>query len=106
MRHALARSDTGDSYGADLTLSQQFGPDWLLSATIGYNRNGGGTDEFSFLGDGASAFISLSYAIDLRSRARATYDSRDNRTNLAFSRYGGQSNNSYSVDAQLELDRR
>ena len=102
-RYGLARGDNGDSYGADLTLSQQFGSEWLLSTTVGYNHSGSGaSSDRGFLGDGVSAFVSLSYSIDLRSRARATYDTRDNRTNLSYSRYGGQSNNSYSVDAQLE----
>lgn len=102
-RYALARGDSGDSYGADLTLSQQFGSEWVLSATLGYNHSGNSvSSDSSFLGNGVSAFVSVSYAIDLRSRARATYDTRDNRTSLSYSRYGGQSNNSYSVDAQLE----
>lgn len=102
-RYAFARGDTDDSYGADLTLSQQFGIDWLLSITVGYNHSGNAaTTDSGFLGNGVSAFLSLSYAIDLRSRARSTYDSRDNRTDLTYSRYGGQSNDSYSIDAQLE----
>ncbi|MFO1113878.1 MAG: hypothetical protein U1E35_08520 [Rhodospirillales bacterium] len=102
-RYAVGRGGTGDSYGADLTISQQIGSDWLLSATVGYNQAGGGAGADSgVLGSGVNTFLSLSYAFDLRSRARATYDSRDNRTNLTFARYGGQSNDSYSIDAQLE----
>ena len=102
-RYAVARGDAGDSYGADLTLSRQIGADWLLSATIGYNRTGGGAGiDAGFLGSGVNGFLSLSWAIDRRSRARATYDSRDNRTSLSYSRYGGQSNGTYSVDAELE----
>jgi P pilus assembly protein, porin PapC len=102
-RYGIARGDSGDSYGADLTLSQQFGTDWLLSVTVGYNQSGtSASTESSFLGNGVSAFVSLSYAIDVLSRARATYDTRDNRSQLTYSRYGGQFNDSYSVDAQLE----
>lgn len=102
-RYAVGRGGTGDSYGADLTLSSQIGSDWLLSLTVGYNQNGNSAGADSgVLGSGVNAFLSLSYAFDLRSRARATYDSRDNRTSLTFARYGGQSNDSYSIDAQLE----
>ena len=102
-RYAFARADASDSYGADLTLSQRFGDDWLLGVTVGYNRNGSASGtESGVLGSGVNAFISVSYAIDVRSRARATYDTRDNRTALTYSRYGGQNNNSYSIDAQLE----
>lgn len=102
-RYAVGRGGTGDSYGADLTLSSQIGSDWLLSVTVGYNRNGDGAGADSgVLSSGVNTFVSLSYAFDLRSRARATYDSRDNRTSLAYARYGGQSNDTYSIDAQLE----
>lgn len=104
-RYAVARDDRGDSYGADMTLSQQLGLDWLFNATVGYNRTGDGSSasrDDSILGNGISAFLSVSYAIEPRSRARATYDTRNNRTNLTYARYGGESNNSYSLDAQLE----
>jgi len=102
-RYAVGRGGTGDSYGADLTIAQQIGSDWLLSVTVGYNQaGGGGGADSGVLGSGVNTFLSLSYAFDLRSRARATYDSRDNRTSLTFARYGGQSNDSYSLDAQLE----
>lgn len=102
-RYAFARNNASDSYGADLTLSQQFGNDWLLGLTVGYNRNDSArsTDSGVF-GSGVNAFLSLSFAIDVRSQARATYDTRDSRSALTYSRYGGQRNDSYSIDAQLE----
>ncbi|GAA0735221.1 fimbrial biogenesis outer membrane usher protein [Sphingomonas japonica] len=93
-RYSRGRDDEPDVSSVRGTVGWRIRSGLSFTGDVGYERDR--------RGGRLAAFLSLTYNLDRQSTVRADYDSRFNRTRLAYQTYRGTGTGAYNLNADVE----
>ena len=98
--YGLSRSEGGGHYGADITLSRDFGPSIHAGVMLGYAH--GLNHNITNANDDLRAGVRFGYRVDDKNSIEANYDTHNNRSQVAYRHQDGGGIGGWN--AQVELD--